>query len=97
MAGVVCFLLVCQSVAAVEQLLSGEPVIRYIAGLAADQVVRHGALPLLARPAQLFHSFENQHLRQLSVFSALVCGALPSCPRKTPAVFLLSPTLYSSE
>lgn len=56
------FLLVCHSVAAVEQLLSGEPVLWYIAGLAADQVVRHGALLLLlllVRPAQLLHYFEN--------------------------------------
>lgn len=41
------FLLISQPVAAVEQLLSAEPIFGDVAGLAADQVVRHGALLLL--------------------------------------------------
>lgn len=34
-------LLVCESISAAEQLLSRQPVIRDVAGLTADQVVRH--------------------------------------------------------
>lgn len=56
-------LLVCQSVAAVEQLLSGEPVLGHIAGLAADQVVRHGALLLLL---DLLNSFTISNTKLLA-------------------------------
>lgn len=34
-------LLVCEPVSAVEQLLSRQPVVGYVTGLPADQVVRH--------------------------------------------------------
>lgn len=44
-------LLVSEPVSAVEQLLSGQPVIGYVTGLAADQEVRHDVQVTLSSPS----------------------------------------------
>lgn len=62
-------LLVCEPVSSVEQLLSGQPVVRDVTRLPADQVVRHGVpitLKKLMKPSSVSLIIKNGHAAKVA-------------------------------
>lgn len=75
-------LLVREPVSSVEQLLSGQPVVGDVAGLPADQVVRHAVRTALTGP-----SVKSSTYKQTTLTTCLGAHTETHAPARTPTTF----------